>query len=174
MVKWRCALKGQQNLGASLPPRYAASNGGARPTEPKIENGQPKTENRAPKGHLIGPFPVHDLGLIDTVFICVIAASNLLVPELIFGVSSFYLETGHAIDDIDGDAEAVDSVANRQFERCIDVPALVVPVHMEIVVIVPAINQAVDHPGIVVEVENHRLIESKQAIKIAIGLSVRM
>ena len=70
---------------------------------------------------LIGPHPVGSVSFIDAVFVCVIAAFDLLVEEPLPCVTTDSLQLGNAIDDIHSQAEAVDVVVNGQFQRGIDV-----------------------------------------------------
>ena len=60
----------------------------------------------------IGPSPLIDFRLVDTVLISIVLALDLHVPQFLFGVSAGHLEARHAIDDVDRQAETVDLVLN--------------------------------------------------------------
>ena len=126
------------------------------------------------RAKLIWPLPFHDFRFVDAVFVGVAAAGYLLVFELILGVSTRHFEFGHAIDNVDRNTEAVNLVANRQLKRCVDASLLFVTAHVQIVVVVAAVSQTMDHPGIGMEIEDDRLIEREQAVKVAIGQTVWM
>jgi hypothetical protein len=118
---------------------------------------------------LVGPLPLDDFGFVDAVFVRVVAADYLLVFEFVLGVSTRHFESGHAIDCVDRNTEAVDFVANRKLKRRVDVSPLLLAAYVKIGMIPATVGQPMDHPGIGVEVENDRLIEREQAVKIAIG-----
>ena len=76
--------------------------------------------------HLLGrrPSPVSDLRLVDSFRVGVVDAFNDLALEPLFQMFGSTLQSRHAVNDIDGEVEAVDLVTNRQFQRSIDVSPL--------------------------------------------------
>ena len=84
------------------------------------------------------------------------------------------LQAGHTIDDIHGQAEAVDLVLDRQFQRRIDVAFFLVASHVQVCVVLAAIGEPVDQPGIAVEIEDDRLAGGEQAVEIPIAQAMGM
>src|SRR5437667_8203594 len=123
---------------------------------------------------LVGPGPLVDLRLVDPVLIGVLLALDLRVAQLLLGVGPHPLQGRHPIDDVDGQAEAVDLVLDGQVERGVDVALLLVAPHVEILVVRGSIGQAVDEPAIAVEVEDDRPVGGEQAVEVAVRQAVRM
>ncbi len=63
---------------------------------------------------LVRPPPIHNIGAIDTVFVGIVSASNLLVFEHFLNVSAGNLELGNSVNYINGNAKAIDLVLNCQ------------------------------------------------------------
>jgi hypothetical protein len=61
---------------------------------------------------LLRPPPIHNIGAINTVFIGVISARNLLVFEHFLGVGTCNPEFGHSINHIDRNAITINLVLN--------------------------------------------------------------
>ena len=80
-------------------------------------------------------------GLVDAVFVGVVLTLDLHVAELLLDVPAGDAERGHAVDDVDGQAEAVDLVADRQVKRRVDVALLLVAADVEVLVVRPAVCQ---------------------------------
>src|SRR5437660_11097375 len=116
---------------------------------------------------LARPLPVYDLRFIGTVFVGVIAAGDLFVSEIILGMGAGHLKARHPISRFDCDAKAVDSVTNRQLESRVDAALFLITAHVQIVVIMAAISEAMNHPRIGVEIKDDWLIEGEQAVKVA-------
>ena len=76
---------------------------------------------------------------------------------------------GHAVDDVDGQVEAVDLVVDRQLQRRVDVALLLVAADVQVVVVRAAVGQPVDQPGIAVEVEDDRLVVGEQRVEVAVA-----
>ena len=89
----------------------------------------------------------------------VVNAFDDLVLEPFLQMSRGGLQLWNAIDDVDGQVEAVDLVQDRQFERCVDVALFLISANVEVVMILAPIRELVDERGIGVEVEDDRLIE---------------
>ena len=114
------------------------------------------------------PSPSGSFGAVNTVLVRIRPASDLAVAEFFLGVSPNLLELGDAIDRVNCQAEAVDFVIDRQFHGRVDVAFFLVSAHVKRLV-PPAIRQAVDQPGVAVEIEYDRFVRRKQRIKIVIG-----
>lgn len=121
---------------------------------------------------LVRPFPVGKFRLICAKFMSIVTTLDLHVPESGLGMSTSHQELGYALDHVHSYAEAVYLVVNCQLQWGVDVSLLLVATHVHIIVIGPAVCQPVNQPGITVEVENHRLIQSKQAIEVSIAHAV--
>ena len=100
-------------------------------------------------------------------------ASDLLVAEFLPGVAPDPLQPGDAVDGVDGQAEAIGLVVDGQLHRRVDVAFLLVSAHVQRLVLA-GVGQAVNQPGISVEVEDDRLVGSEQRIEIRIRQPVRM
>jgi len=83
-------------------------------------------------------------------------------------VCAFYHQPRHAVDDINGQAETVDLVFDGQFQWCVDIALFLVAAYVQMLVIGAAVGQAVDQPGVTVEIENDRLIPGEQAVEVAV------
>src|SRR5688572_468582 len=99
----------------------------------------------------IRPFPLIDLGLIDAVLVGVVLALDLHITQYLLGVGAGSLQGGYAVDDVDGDAEAVDLILDGQIERRVDVALFFVAAHVQVVVIGAPVGQAMNEPGIAME-----------------------
>src|SRR5271165_4636265 len=111
---------------------------------------------------LVRPHPSRGFGLVDAVFVRVIAALDLHVQEAFFGVAADLLQARHAVDGVHRQAEAVNVVVDGQFKRRVDVALLLVTAHMHVVVIVAAVSEAMNQPRVSVEVEDDRLVEGEE------------
>ena len=105
-----------------------------------------ESERLRPLGHLVRPLPLVDLGVIDAMLVSVVLALDLQIAELLFCVSADPLQLRHAVDHVDGQAEAIDLVLDGQIERRVDVSFFLVAAHVQVLVIGPPIGQAVDQP----------------------------
>lgn len=66
------------------------------------------------------------------------------------------------------------AIAHSQFEWGIDVALLPVTPHMQVLLSRSLIGQAVDEPGVRVEVENDGLVIRKDSLPLSIGHTVRV
>src|SRR5215467_11028009 len=73
-----------------------------------------------------GPGPLVELGHVDAVLVSVLLALELAVPQLLLGVGARALQRRDAVDDVHGQAEAIDLVLDGQIQRRVDVPPLLV------------------------------------------------
>ncbi len=104
----------------------------------------------------------------------ILATSDLHVPELLLGMCTYCLKFRYPIDDVDRQRVSIDFILDRQFHRRVDVAAFLISANVKVPVIGPVIGEPVNQPGIAVEVEDDRFVDSKQAIKIAIAQAVWM
>ena len=120
--------------------------------------------------HLLGrrPSPVSDLRLVDSFRVGVVDAFNDLALEPLFQMFGSTLQSRHAVNDIDGEVEAVDLVTNRQFQRSIDVSPLHISTHVNVDMICAPIGELVNEPRISMEIEDNRLVRSEKRVKVAV------
>ena len=90
------------------------------------------------------------------------------------GVGGAGAQTRHAVDDVDDQVEAVEIIQHHHVERRRGRPFFLVPANVQLMVIGPAIRQAMDQPGIAVEGEDDRLVPGEQDIEILVAQAVRM
>src|SRR5262249_31991971 len=177
------------------PRRYRPALSHERPHERQRHHRRPSRQTRAPGGGRAGrvcrrrrrlrgvlgvggrrprrgspdvalwPGPLIDLGLVHTELVGVVLAVDLHVAQLLLDVGAAYLKTRHPIDDVDGDAEAVDLVLDGQIERRVDVALLFVAAHVHVSVIGTAVGQPMDQPRIAVGVEDDRLVPRGHAVE---------
>src|SRR5262249_9364421 len=84
-------------------------------------------------GLFIGPLPAGNVFSIDAELVGVILGSDLFVEQGIANTGAGDAETGHSIDSVNGQAEAVSLVTNGQFKWGIDVTLLLVATHVDVV-----------------------------------------
>ena len=77
-----------------------------------------------------------------------VLANDLLVAQILTNTGSCDVETGHPVDGVNGQAEAVRLVANGKLERRVDVAPLLVSADMDVVLVGPAVSEPVDQPRI--------------------------
>src|SRR5579872_4527064 len=104
------------------------------------------------------PSPIPDLRLIDAFRMGIVDALDDLSLEAFLEVGAGFLQTWNAVNDVDCQVETIDLILDREFERSIDIALLLVPTHVNIDVVRPAIRELVNQPRIAVEVEDHRLV----------------
>src|SRR5512146_139199 len=121
-----------------------------------------------------GPFPVANLGLVDSVGVGVVEVLANLILQPVLYVSAGGLEPRHAVDRVDGEVEAVGLVFDRQLERRVDAAEFLVAAHVQVDVIGPAVGELVNQPRVSVKIEDDRLVDGEQAVEIAVGEAVRM
>src|ERR1700751_3712330 len=102
------------------------------------------------------------------------AALDLQVAKLFLCVGDNVLEFRNPIDGVNRQAEAVDLVFDREFQWRVDISLFLVAAYMHAFMVLPAIGQAMNEPGIAMEVENHRLVYREKRVKIAVGQPVRV
>jgi len=102
----------------------------------------------------------------------VVTARDLLVEKALLRVPADFLQSGHSVDDIHGQAEAIDVVIDRQLQRRVDIAFFLVAANMHVVVIVATVRQTMNQPGLLVDVEDDRLVHREQGVEITIGKPV--
>src|SRR5271165_6272216 len=110
---------------------------------------------------LVRPLPPTDLRAVDPVLVSMAAACDLAVAEFLFGMRADALERRDSVNRVNGKTEPVGLVVNGQFHRRVDVAFFFVSPHMQVTVVGAAIGEAVNQPGIAVEVEDYRLVGRK-------------
>ena len=120
------------------------------------------------------PSPADDFRLIETVLEGVIAGVDLLITVLFLRVSADTLQFLGTVNHVDGDAKTIDLIFNRQLRRCVDVAFLLVPAHVEVVMVCATIREAANKPRVAVEVENDRLVNAEKSVEIPVGEAVRV
>src|SRR5215469_2116931 len=121
----------------------------------------------------IRPLPPGNLGTVDAMLVGVRPALDLPISEPFLGVPPDLLEARNPINGINRNREAIDFVVHRQLHGSVDVAFLFVAAHVQILII-PRISEAMNQPGISVEVENDRFVRSEQRIKVAVRETMRM
>src|SRR5579864_7386404 len=104
----------------------------------------------------------------------IVAARDLLVQESFLGVASDSLQLRNSIDDVHSEAETVDVVVDRQFQRRVDASFLLVSTHVDIGEIRAPVSQAVNQLRVAVEVEHDRFIDREERIEFTVRESVWM
>jgi hypothetical protein len=72
------------------------------------------------------------------------------------------LQFWDTIDNVDRQVEAIDLVADGEFQWSVDVALFLVPANVDIGVVGSSISELMDQPGISMEVEDHRLVSRKE------------
>ena len=117
---------------------------------------------------LVRPHPVGRVWFIDAVFVCVIAAFDLLVEETLPRVTADSLQLGNAIDDIHSQTEPVDVVVNGEFQRGVDIALLLVAANVHVAVVVAPVRQPMNQPGISVEIEDDWFVSREQRVEVSV------
>src|SRR5579863_2625088 len=118
------------------------------------------------------PCPFIEFWHIHAMFVSVVLALDLHIAQHFFGMSARHFQPGHSVDNVDGQAKTIDLVLNSQIERRVDVPFFFVTTYMQVLVVGTSVGQAMDQPGITVEVENDRLVLSEQTVEVPVRESV--
>src|ERR1700692_2494634 len=103
------------------------------------------------------PLPVADRRTIDALAVCKVDTVDDLAFQPLLHVCPGALESGNTIDHINRQVEAVDLIADRKFERRVDVALLFIAANMDVAVVGSAIGELVDQPRISMEVAEDRL-----------------
>ena len=120
------------------------------------------------------PLPVLDFRFVQAFRVGVVDALDDLAFEPFLQVRTRTLETRHAVNHVGGEREAIDLIANSQFQWRIDVALLFVAADVDIRMVGSAIGELVDEPRVAVKIKYHRLVGSEKGVKIAIGKAVGM
>src|SRR5262245_28800766 len=138
------------------------------------EGGWPSQEKSYGYAASVRPLPLFDLGLIDAMLVGVVLAVDLPVAQLLLGVGPGHPQGGHAVDDVHGQAEAVNLVLDSQIKRRVDVPLFLVAAYVDVRMIGAPVGQAMDQRRIAVEIEDDRLINGEQTVEVPVREAVRV
>src|SRR5678815_4956810 len=120
------------------------------------------------------PSPVPDCWAVLAFRIGIVDALDDLSFQPLLKLGCSNLKFGDTVDDIDRQVEAVHLVADRKFQRSVDIALFFVPAHMDIGMIRSAIGELVNQPGISMKVEDHRLVSSEDRVEVTVGKAMRM
>src|SRR5262245_31607482 len=162
-----CASRRERTKAARWPQPEQAKVG-RRPRHGRRPPSRGSPELRQQRGTSLAPGPLIGFRLVDTVLVGVALAVDLHVAQLLLDVRARDPQARDAIDDVDGETEAVDLVANGEIERRVDVALLFVAAHVQVLVIGAPVGQSMDQPGIAVEVEDDRLVCGEQAVEVPV------
>ena len=98
----------------------------------------------------------------------IVTALNLPVAHFLLDVGARHLQPRYTVDNVDRQAEAVDLIVDGKLQWRVDIALFLVSAHVQVLAVGPPVGQAVDQPGVAVEIENDRLVDSKQAVEITI------
>src|SRR5215467_11070607 len=122
----------------------------------------------------VSPRPTRDLGHIVPVTGDVLLVLDELVANCLLGISGARTELGDTIDHIADEVETVEFVHDAHIERRTGGAFLLVAAHMQVVMTVSPVGQAVNEPRISMEGKDDRLVRGKQRIVFMIIQAVRM
>ena len=100
----------------------------------------------------VRPPPGDNVRFVDTVQVSIIAAISLKIARVFLRMRADPLQLRCTIDDIYGQAIAVDLVVDGQFHRRVDISLFLVSAHVHIDVIGAPVCQPVNQPRVAVEV----------------------
>src|SRR5437879_5499053 len=110
-------------------------------------------------GHiLIGPFPIRDIGSIDTEPIGVLFTRDALVNQLFPHAGTSDAEAWHPVDGVYRNAEAIGLITDGEFQRRVDIALFLISTDVDVVLAGSAVGQPMNQPRVSMEVENHGLI----------------
>ena len=97
-----------------------------------------------------------------------------LISQPVLSMSLRYGKFWNPVDHIDCQIETVNLVFHGQSKWCVDISLFFVASHMQVIVVCAPVGEFMNQPGIAMEIENDRLIGSKQTIEIAIRQTMHM
>src|SRR5438309_8752687 len=121
-----------------------------------------------------GPDPVPDRWFVLAVGPGVGAGLQPVVLHELANPGGLLAETGHPVDHIHDEVEAVEVVQHDHVERGGRGPLLLVAADVEIGVVGAAIGQAVDQRGVPVISEDHLLVRREEGVELGVGQAVGM
>jgi hypothetical protein len=92
------------------------------------------------KNRLERPLPIADFRRIHAKLPGVMLTCDLLVEQSLASARSGDVETRHAVDRVDGEAEAVGLIANGQFQRRVYIALLLIAAHVYVVLMRPVVG----------------------------------
>src|SRR5690242_16383805 len=102
------------------------------------------------------PLPTIDVGPIDAELVGMLLASDLLIEQRLANIRAGDVEPWYSVNGINGEAEAVGLIADRQLQWRVDISLLFVAAHVKVVLAWSTIDKAMDEPRVSMEVQNHR------------------
>ncbi len=97
-----------------------------------------------------------------------------LVPKLLAKMIRTCPQLGQPIDGVHHQMKSIHVVEYRHVKWGGNRALFFVAAHMQAVVIVTAVCESMDEPGVAMECENHRLSPGKQRIEIVVAQTMRM
>src|ERR1043166_8624324 len=114
------------------------------------------------------PFPAIDVGAIDAEPVGMRFAGDLLIEQGLANICAGDMETRYPVNGINGQAEAVGLITDRQFQRRVDVSLLFVAAHVKVVLARSTVDEAMDEPRVGMKVEHHWLIRSENGLELTV------
>src|SRR5262245_1636690 len=99
-------------------------------------------------------------------------ARYLLVKQGLASIGAGDAETRHPVNGINGQAEAVGLITDREFQGSVDVSLFFVAPHVKVVLARSTVDQAMDEPRVGMEVKNHWFIRRENGLKLTVRQAV--
>src|SRR5260370_2162669 len=123
---------------------------------------------------LLRPGPIENFRRVLPVVARVLTRVQSLVDHLLANVSRPRAERWDPIDDVNHEVVAIDVVHHRTVEGRGGRALLLAPAAVDVLVIRPAIRQAVDQPWVAVVGEDHRLVACEYLVELGLLQSIPM
>src|SRR5258705_552211 len=123
---------------------------------------------------LKGPFPIRDLGRVYAELVSMLFTRDPLVNESLAHAGARDTETGHPVDGVDGQTEAVSLITNGEFQRRVDVTLFLVTTYVNVVLAGPAVGEAMDQQRGTVKVKDHGFVQGKNGLELTVGHTARV
>lgn len=111
---------------------------------------------------MLRPLPVAQVLGVHANFVRVVAGGQLGVLQLLARGRAPVVEVRHAVNGVNGQAEAVGAVADGQLQGGVNVALFPVAPDVDVVTAGPAVDEAVHEPGVRVEVEDDGLVVGEE------------
>src|SRR5579859_1464888 len=108
------------------------------------------------------PRPVPDLRPVYAVRVRVLHTVGNLITEPLLRVGTYVAKARYALDNVQSQVVTADVVQDRQLERGVDITLFLVPAHVDVFVILPAVREPVNEQRITVKVEYDRLVAGEE------------
>ncbi len=96
-----------------------------------------------------------------------------LIMQPIFDMCGLVLNARHTVNHVISQIKTVKLIHHRHIKRSGSSPFFFITPDMKTAVVSPAVNQAMNKPGITVKSEDHRFIFGKKAVEILVGWNHR-